>query len=170
MIRLRPYKPLDSKYISKWITNEEDFAKWCANLIDYPPNYENMLKVYNQFENTEEGWFFTALDETGTPVGFFMITKVNYEKNTAHIGFVIVDKLRRSNGYGKEMVRQAINYAFNTLYLSSVTLKVFDNNERAHKCYESVGFTDESYDRNSFEYNDKTWGCYLMSIHKGEIL
>lgn len=32
MIRIRPYKPLDAKYMTEWINNEKDFAKWCANI------------------------------------------------------------------------------------------------------------------------------------------
>ena len=42
MLRLRPYKSSDAKYIVKWIDNEEDFVKWCANLITYPLTEESM--------------------------------------------------------------------------------------------------------------------------------
>lgn len=39
MIRIRPYKQLDAKYITEWIKTEKDFAKWCANSINYPLTY-----------------------------------------------------------------------------------------------------------------------------------
>ncbi len=29
MLRLRPYKSWDAKYIVNWIGNEEEFVKWC---------------------------------------------------------------------------------------------------------------------------------------------
>lgn len=164
MIRIRPYKPLDAKYMTEWINNEEDFAKWCANLIKYPINYENLLEIYKEFEKTDDRYLFTTLDEDWKPIGFFMMRKVDYDKNTIHMGFVVVDKSRRNNGYGKEMMKQAVKYAFEILGVTRVTLKVFDNNEQARKCYLSVGFSDESYDRESFKYKDETWGCYFMSI------
>lgn len=164
MIRIRPYKQLDAKYITEWIKTEKDFAKWCANSINYPLTYENLFETYKKFEDAEDGWLFTALDEAGIPVGFFMMTKADYHRNTIHMGFVIVDESRRNNAYGKKMMKQAIKYAFEILCVTRVTLKVFDNNEQSHKCYLNAGFTDESYDRSSFKYKDETWGCYLMSI------
>lgn len=32
MIRIRPYKSLDAKYMTEWINNQKDFVKWYANL------------------------------------------------------------------------------------------------------------------------------------------
>ena len=68
MIRIRPYKQVDAEYISQWIKTEEDFAKWCANLLKYPLNYENLYETYKKFEAAEGGWLFTALDETGCEI------------------------------------------------------------------------------------------------------
>lgn len=166
MIRIRPYKQCDAQYICQWIKNEEDFAKWCANLIKYPLNYKNLSETYKNFETDDDGWLFTALDETGTPAGFFMMKNADYENSSIHMGFVIVDQSKRNQGYGKQMMMQAVKYAFEILCVKRVTLKVFDNNEQAHKCYLSAGFTDESYYKDSFKYKDEIWGCYLMSVEK----
>lgn len=68
MIRIRPYKQVDAEYISQWIKTEEDFAKWCANLLKYPLNYENLYETYKKFEAAEDGWLFTVLDETGCEI------------------------------------------------------------------------------------------------------
>ena len=166
MIRLRQYKQIDADYISKWIDNEKDFAKWCANNLNYPLNNKVLLELDNEFKNIEDAWLFTALDETSIPVGFFIMRKVDYSKNAVHIGYVIIDKLRRNSGYGKQMMIQAIKYAFEILCVSRITLRVFDINEEAHRCYLSVGFNDESYDKNNFKFKDEIWGCYSMSIEK----
>lgn len=71
MVRIRPYKMADAEYIVGWIKSEKDFAKWCANLIFYPLSYESLLETYKKFEAQEDRWLFTALNETGTPIGFF---------------------------------------------------------------------------------------------------
>jgi len=166
MLRLRPYKSCDAKYIVNWIDNEEDFVKWCANKITYPLTEESMKETKESFENNEKGWLFTALDEKGAPVGFIAMMNANYENESIHVGFVITDSSKRNNGFGKQMVNQAIRYAFEILNMSRVTLKVFDNNPSAHRCYQNVGFVDEKYLKNGFPYKDKMWGCYDMAIAK----
>lgn len=166
MIRLRPYKQIDADYIIKWIDTEKDFTKWCANNIKYPLKKEALKELDDEFKNSQDTLLFTALDETGAPVGFFAMKNINYSKNSVHIGYVIIDKSRRNSGYGKQMMRQVMKYAFEILCLTRITLRVFDNNEEAHRCYLSVGFTDENYDENNFKFKDEIWGCYLMSIEK----
>lgn len=166
MLRVRPYKSWDAKYIVNWIDSEEDFVKWCANLITYPLTEESLKETKDRFENNENKWLFTALDEKGTPVGFIAMMSVDYEKNSVHLGFVIVDSSKRNSGFGKQMVNQAVKYAFEILNMSRVTLKVFDNNPSAHKCYQNVGFVDEKYLEKVFPYKDEMWGCYDMSISK----
>ncbi len=166
MLRLRPYKLSDAKFIVKWIDNEKDFMKWCANLIAYPLTEESMKGTKESFENNENGWFFTALDEKGIPVGFIAMMKADYESNSIHFGFIIVDSSKRNKGFGKQMLNQAIRYAFEILKVRRVTLKVFDNNPSAHRCYQDVGFVDEKYLEKVFPYKDEMWGCYDMAIEK----
>ncbi|NFG24739.1 GNAT family N-acetyltransferase [Clostridium botulinum] len=163
MIRIRPYKQIDAKHIVNWIKCEKDFVKWCANLLTYPLNEEILLDNYRRFENNDKAGLFTALDEAGVPVGFFMMTKADYVKNSIHMGFVIVDSSKRHKGYGTNMMKQAIKYAFDILCVTKITLKVFDNNEIAHRCYLNSGFIDETYEKHNFNYKNEIWGCYHMS-------
>ncbi|AAK80512.1 RimJ/RimL family protein N-acetyltransferase [Clostridium acetobutylicum] len=166
MVRLRPYRSCDAKYIVTWISSEEEFVKWCANLITYPFTEESMNKIQESFENNEKGWLFTAIDKKGTPIGFMSMSKADYENDSVHLGFIIVDSSKRSSGFGKQMINQAIKYAFEILNVSRVTLKVFDNNSTAHYCYQNVGFVDEKYMEKEFPYKDEMWGCYCMAIQK----
>jgi RimJ/RimL family protein N-acetyltransferase len=140
------------------------FVKWCANLIAYPFTEESMQDVETRFGCDEHGWLFTAMDQAGIPIGFFAISKVDYEQSSGHLGFVVINTDRRNKGYGKQMLAQAVNYAFNILKISRLTLKVFDNNPAAHACYKKVGFIDEAYTEKSFAYKDELWGCYDMAI------
>lgn len=166
MVRIRPYKMADAEHIIGWIKSEKDFAKWCANLIFYPLSYESLLETYKKFEAQEDRWLFTALNEAGTPIGFFMMTKTDYIKNSVHLGFVVVDNSKRNTGYGRKMINQAVKYAFEILCVNRVTLSVFDNNEPAHKCYLKSGFIDEAYKKDNFKYKNEIWGCYNMAIER----
>lgn len=166
MLRLRPYKSCDAKYIIDWINNEEEFAKWCANLITYPFTEESMKITQERFENYENGWLFTSINKKGTPIGFLSMSKADYEKNSVHLGFIIVDSSKRNKGFGKQMINQALKYAFEILNVSRVTLKVFDNNPTAHICYQKLGFVDVRHGENTFPYKDEMWGYYDMVIEK----
>lgn len=166
MLRLRPYKSCDAKYIVNWISNEEEFVKWCANLIAYPLTEESMKSTQESFENNENGWLFTSIDKKGTPIGFLSMSKADYENDSVHLGFIIVDSSKRNNGFGKQMINLAIKYAFEILNVSRVTLKVFDNNPNAHSCYQNLGFVDVKYLEKVFPYKDEMWGCYDMAIEK----
>ena len=72
----------------------------------------------------------------------------------------------RGKGYGKEMLRLAVKYAFEITNVQAVQLNVFLENERAKKCYESVGFTERKTDLNAFSYKDESWGRCNMVIRR----
>ncbi len=166
MLRLRPYKSSDAKYIIKWIKDEKSFAMWCAGNFQYPLTEEQLILYKENYDNDENGWIMTAIDEKGTPVGHFLMRLADYEKESIRFGFIIVDSEIRGKGYGKEMLTLAIKYAFEILKVSRITLGVYDNNPSAHYCYKNVGFIDERYKENDFSYKDEQWGIYDMAIEK----
>ncbi len=164
MIRLRPYKSSDADYVIQWVNEERLFTMWCANRFTYPLT-EQQLREYQENMNREEtGWIFTALDETGRPVGHICMRAADYEKQSIHFGFVVIDPAFRGRGYGKEMVNLAIKYAFEILKVKRATLKVFDCNPTAHHCYQTCGFQEERYVKEHFPFHEEKWGCYDMAI------
>lgn len=125
-----------------------------------------MKSTQESFENNENGWLFTSINKKGTPIGFLSMSKADYENDSVHLGFIIVDSSKRNNGFGKQMINQVIKYAFEILNVSRVTLKVFDNNPTAHSCYLNSGFLDVKHLEKVFPYKDEMWGCYDMAIEK----
>jgi RimJ/RimL family protein N-acetyltransferase len=67
---------------------------------------------------------------------------VDEAKKTLRLGFVIVDDTRRGRGYGKEMIRLSLRYAFDCFGAETVNLGVFENNPAAWQCYRAAGFRD----------------------------
>ena len=166
MLRLRPYKLSDGEYLLNWINDELIFSKWCADKFTYPLTKEQLEEYYHNYEKENSGFIITAIDGEGKPVGHFLMRLADYEDNSVHIGFVIIDKEKRGQGYGREMISLAVKYAFEILKMKRVTLGVFDNNEVAHRCYKSVGFVDEKYCKDVFRYKDENWGIYEMAIER----
>lgn len=164
MIRLRPFKLSDAKYLLEWFDEEEGFVKWCAGQFQYPLTIEQIEDYYHNYEQDENGWILVALNEEGIPVGHFLMRMADYEKNSIHMGFIVVNSKMRGHGYGKEMLTTALKYAFEILKVSRVTLGVYDNNPVAHSCYKAIGFVDEKYHENFFPYKDEKWGLYDMAV------
>ncbi len=168
MIRLRPYKLSDSEYLLKWMGDEFAFAQWCANKFSYPLTIEQLVTYYQTYEQDENAWIMTALNDDGIPVGHLLMRLADYKNESIHLGFIIVDNKIRGKGYGKEMVSLAVKYAFYILKIKRVTLGVFDNNPFAYACYKSVGFEEIKHHEANFPFQNNKWGVYDMIKEQDE--
>ena len=166
MIRLRPFKLSDIEYIINWVKDERLFAMWCANKFTYPLTEQQLQEYKVLYDNDEYGWSFTALNESGLPIGHLLMRMADYNKQSVHFGFIIINPDFHGKGYGKEMVDLAVKYAFDILKVKQITLGVFSNNPAAHNCYKAIGFKDKTFKEDYFIYKDETWGLYDMLMEQ----
>lgn len=162
MLRLRPYKPCDAEKIVSWCGDEPIFLKWGGSLIgEFPLSAEQLNEVYiNQNGLCKEADNFypmVAFDENGV-VGSFIMRYINGDKKCLRFGWVIVDDKMRGRGYGKEMLKLGLQYAFDILKVDEVTLGVYHNNPGAEHCYRSLGFVDNPKMENTVKViNGEEW-------------
>lgn len=170
MLRLRPYKKCDAKYIVNWIKDEVAFRKWCADRFEkYPITAEDINNQYDSLSETDNFFQMTAFDESGV-VGYLTMRFVDEEKKILRFGFVIVDDTKRGKGYGKGMLSLAQRYAFEILKVEKVTLGVFENNESAYHCYKSVGFKDVILDETEYYHIlGEDWRCLELECRKEKV-
>ena len=150
MLRLRPYKPCDANTILGWIKDEDAFRKWSTDRYPhYPITADDMNHKYMECNGdcAEPDNFYpmTAFDDSGI-VGHLILRYTDAEKSSLRFGFVIVDDSRRGMGYGKQMLRLALRYAFDILKVQKVTLGVLENNPGAYYCYKAAGFREVPVD------------------------
>lgn len=162
-MRIRPYiENKDYKYIEKWVGDEKEHALWCANLIPYPVTKENLHAF---LEKTAMEWTdsaYVATETDGKIIGFFCYS-INVDDNTGFLKLVMIDRNLRGKGYGKEMLKLALQYAFQITGVRVVQLNVFDENAIAKHCYKKVGFIEESITSNAFQYKNESWNrCHMM--------
>lgn len=162
MLRLRPYKPSDAAKIVAWVSDWDGFSAWCADLLDWPLTEASLEKLRLGFEREADRWLMTALDQSGTPAGFLMMTRADYQANSIHLGLIIVDPARRGQGFGQEMVSLALRYAREILGMERATLRVFAHNRAALACYRRCGFRETGLEEASFPHGDQMWDCYSM--------
>lgn len=164
MLRLRPYKNCDAEKIIGWIGDEFSFRQWCADRYEsYPITPEDMNGMYDRERFSDAFFEMTAFDESGI-VGHLTMRFVDEEKTVLRFGFVIVDRERRGQGCGKEMLSLALDYAFDILRVKRVTLGVFENNPAAYRCYKSVGFRETPTAEESYRIFGEEWRCIELEI------
>lgn len=167
MLRLRPYRNCDAKYIVSWIKDEAAFRRWCADRYEsYPITAEDMNRMYAGCAEGDDFFEFTAFDESGV-VGHMIMRFTDVEKKNLRFGFVIVDDAKRGKGYGKEMLQLALKYAFEILKVEKVSLGVFENNEPAYYCYKAAGFQDVVLEETEiYHVLGEEWKCKEMEIER----
>lgn len=146
MLRLRPYKSSDAETILTWCKDENTFRRWTSDRYDhYPVTADDMNQKYlsHNGDCSEKDNFypFTAFDESGL-VGHLIMRYVDERKRTLRFGFVIVNDTKRGKGFGKELMRLSLTYAFECFGAETVNLGVFENNPAAWNCYRAAGFRD----------------------------
>lgn len=164
MIRLRPYKACDAQSITRWIKDEYSFRQWSADRYkNYPITSDDMNLYYNRDQDNERIWGMTAFDDTGVIGHFTMRFPDDNSLDEIRLGFVIVDDKMRGQGYGKEMLSLAIQYAFDFIKVKKISLGVFENNKTAIKCYESCGFRKvKTKSVESYHCMGEIWNCIEM--------
>ncbi|MCR4896663.1 MAG: GNAT family N-acetyltransferase [Lachnospiraceae bacterium] len=166
MLRLRQYKEADAEKIAQWVQDKDIFMKWGGELFgEYPINGDIIAGVYkdkNGLCKEKDNFYpWIAFDESGV-VGHFIMRYLHGDNKILRFGWVIVDDNIRGKGYGTEMLRLGMKYAFEILGVEKITIGVFENNSRAHACYKKVGFHDTEIVKKA------PWNVVEMEILKEE--
>ena len=143
------------------------FRKWSADRFEaWPITAEDLRRHYDAMADSDSFYEFTAFDETGI-VGHLIMRFTDGEKKELRFGFVIVDSQRRGLGYGKAMLKMAIQYGFTMLGAERITLGVFENNEPAYRCYLAVGFREEAQtEPKVFHVLNEDWTCRELALRR----
>lgn len=164
-MHIQPYnEQSDFMHIKNWISDERTHALWCANLLPFPISADSLHQYLEEHEN-DRGYVF--VNEEDCPIGFFIYV-VNEQEKSGFLKFVIVDNRLRGQGYGTEMLRKFLRFAYDNTDVFSVKLSVFDVNVDARKCYEKAGFMMMENTPDAFSYRDEMWGRCIM-VNKLEI-
>ncbi|MBR3742964.1 MAG: GNAT family N-acetyltransferase [Clostridia bacterium] len=161
MLRLRPYQGTDADVILSWPMDEKAFYQWTAGILGaYPLTKErfSQLKALTRF---------TLLDENEV-AGFFTLRNPKNTPEEVRFGFVIVDPRKRGRGYGKEMLRLGLKYAFEIYGAQKATLGVFENNPSAYFCYKAAGFRDVTAEsQETYTVMGEEWKCLELTTEEG---
>ena len=162
-MQIRQYdKRRDFNCIKEWIGGERAHALWCANRFPYPIAAGSFHAFLDDLKQEWAADAFVAVDKNDNAIGFFCYSLLP-ESSAGFLSFAILDPKLRRKGYGQEMVRLALQYAFEMTGAQTVDLNVFAENPEAIRCYEKIGFVIKNTERNAFRYQDEIWNRYHMA-------
>lgn len=163
MLRLRPFRTIDAKTIITWVNEPKEFYMWSAGLMgDFPVSEQRLLRAVSARETSTKYFPLVAFDEDGL-VGFLTIRAPGEDDRKLALGYVIIDPKKRNMGYGKQMIKLSLKFAFELYGASEVSLDVFDCNSQAYNCYSSIGFC-ETGKQELCKINEYTWNYIEMVI------
>lgn len=111
-----------------------------------------------------------AVEDTsdGAHVGFVHLSEIDWPCRSAHFGIVVGDTTRRNRGIGAEATELALVYAFETLNLERIELRVVDDNARARHLYQRLGFKEEGRLRRAAFANGQSLDVIIMGLLRAE--
>ncbi|MBQ9850086.1 MAG: GNAT family N-acetyltransferase [Clostridia bacterium] len=123
---------------------EQVCNKNMSHYSEYEKVFETDLKQYQSriypSENAEVlCWYHIKAD--GKYIGAIWLEK-NANDDFAVLGVFIADELYRNKCIGKSAVEQIVKNDFQYMNTNKILLRVREENERAIRCYKSVGFKE----------------------------
>ena len=111
---------------------------------EYEKAFETDLKQYQSRVFPSESaevlrWHHIKQDDKY--IGAVWLEK-NADDNFAVLGIFIADEFYRNKGIGKAAIQQIIKTDLQYMYTNNILLRVREENERAIRCYKSVGFKE----------------------------
>ena len=129
---LVPYSEEYEQTVRSWIESEETYHLLCRGK-EYPPP-DNLVRNWQK----EEVSSYLLFSER-KPLAYGEIWKRSSDLGL-EIAHVLVDPVKRGDGYGAKMVQLLINRAASYNNVAKVTAVLYDENPIALGCFMKAGF------------------------------
>jgi RimJ/RimL family protein N-acetyltransferase len=109
-----------------------------------PTQLEHLLADFDQNANkADDSSVSFAIEVEDKYIGHCGLDDFDEVNRTCELHVEIGDKTYWGQGYGRDIVRLLLDYAFRHRNMNRVWLKTHSQNERAIRCYLACGFVEE---------------------------
>jgi diamine N-acetyltransferase len=148
-----------------------DFA--VARTMDHVPapmTMETRREWYERISHDPATVAFTLFERaTWRPIGLTNFHDIDNRHGTAEFGLILGEADARGRGYGTEVTRLMLDYAFTALGLKNVMLRVYEFNRGGLRAYEKAGFREIGRRRMSHFMGGRWWDVIFMDCLASEI-
>ncbi|MFX1541339.1 MAG: GNAT family N-acetyltransferase [Promethearchaeota archaeon] len=150
--------------------NDVELRQYLGHLIPISKDEEQQW-IRNTWESRQKGTehvFGIELNKNQQLIGTCSLFDIHQINRSAELGIAIWNKQYWSKGLGQEALRLLLNYGFYFLNLHSIFLIVNEDNPRAIRAYEKVGFQHSARHRDALFQNGTYKDTILMDILETE--
>ena len=164
LVSIRPITEADTAKIVRWRNAPSVMEHF---IYRTPLTEEDHLNWFrNRVQTGEVAQFMIIDDEAGEEVGSVYLRDIDLQNKKCEYGIFIGEDSCRGKGIGSAAAKLALDYAFETLGLNRVFLRVFADNVRAQKSYENAGFVIEGTFRDDVLIDGRPYDMVFMGILK----
>ena len=169
-IKLRALAKDDAKI--SWVWRNKENIKYFYSGHPFYINQEQEEAWIEKISSSNIPLTVFGIEElqTNSLVGMSFLKDINLIYRTAEFAIFIGDEKAKGKGYATEATRKTLTFAFNSLNLNRVFLKVQEDNISAIRLYEKCNFKREGVLRESVYKNGNYINEIMMSILKNEFL
>lgn len=166
-VLLRQGKDKDIFHLIKWYNDEElnKLAGWT----------EGKLGISQIRKNISKGFGYDPMNliieaKDGKPIGTIQLYDFSELNQSCKLGIRIGDREYWGKGYGQDAIDTLLKFAFYKLDIFRVSLKYYEYNERASKCYLKCGFKYEGRTKKSAFIDGHFYDEILMGVLKSDFI
>ena len=122
--------PENAQFVCQWSNSlgKSFQEQWMGTMIPFPLTIQVLQDLEGIF-SIFEGHEFVGL-----------IQKIRLEERNLHIGRFLINPQKQGQGLGSQTLRKFVSLAFENRDIDSITLNVFEANQRAQNLYQKEGF------------------------------
>ena len=156
------------KSLNKW-RNDPELISYLGAPFRYI-NKETDDAWFQSYQKSRSSQVRCAIvtERSQNAIGFVNLTDIDPVSLSCEFHILIGESSRRGKGIGTEATRLMLEHAFGNLNMHRVWLKVLQQNKRAIKVYENLGFKKEGVLREAAYKQGKYHNFLLMSILQRE--
>jgi RimJ/RimL family protein N-acetyltransferase len=124
----------------KW-RNDFDVQRTFGEL-PAPVTLDSRTRWYEEQAASDAHWFTIYAREGWRPIGTTDLFNIDYRFRIGQFGMLIGEADARGKGYGTEVTRLMLDFAFTALGLNNVMLTVAAYNLAGRRAYEKAGFRE----------------------------
>ena len=114
----------------------------------------------------DKAWF--VIEVSGTIIGDLSLHHRDRRSRVSAFGIGIYDPAYLGQGYGRGAIGLMLDWAFRVQNYERIWLDTWATNERALRCYQSLGFVEEGRQRRHLFVDGKYVDAVLMGLLRDE--
>jgi len=167
LVRLSAIDPDETgKAFTRWNRDSEFMRLLDSNPTSFRSQHgmQKMLERDLESQKSDRHWFTIHALADDKLLGDINLFVDHWAAREGFVGLGIGERDFWGKGYGTDVMKVILRYAFTEVNLQRVTLNTFEYNPRAIRSYEKAGFHHEGRQRQLLNREGKRWDMLYMGI------